>query len=132
MFRDVESPTAVSMTDKGVLKGLKIDYVMDGTERSTIAQFLKVNDLAEPVVEARGIDSAAILRQKMDFMVVDVAASLGADLSGATRRDLRNLGRKYFDKLPAAWQGLADLVRWAEDGGPWPRIDSEHLSLIHI
>lgn len=131
VFRDVKSPTAIAMTDKAKLKGLDIDYVMEGREHSTIAQFLKVNDLAEPVVEARGIDSAAILRQKMDFMVADVAGALGEDLSGATRRDLRNLGRRYFDKLPPAWQGLADLVRWAEDGGPWPRIDSEHPAYFY-
>ena len=131
IFRDVKSPTGVSMTDKDALKGLKIDYVMDRDDHSTIAQFLKVNDLAETVIEARGIDSAAILRQKMDFMVADVAASLGEDLSGATRRDLRNLGRRYFDKLPEAWQGLADLVRWAEDEGPWPRIDSEHPAYFY-
>lgn len=131
IFRDVDSPTAIAMTDKAALKGLKIDYVMGGDERSTIAQFLKVNDLAEPIVEARGIESAAILRQKMDFMVADVAAGLGEDLSGATRRDLRRLGQRFFDKLPAAWKGLADLVRWAEDGGRWPRIDSEHPAYFY-
>lgn len=131
IFRDVDSPTAIAMTDKAALKDLKIDTVIGGDERSAIAQFLKVNDLAEPIVEARGIDSGAILRQKMDFMVADVAAGLGEDLSGTTRRDLRQLGRRHFDKLPAAWQGLADLVRWAEDDGPWPRIDSEHPAYFY-
>jgi len=67
----------------------------------------------------------------MDFILADVATSLGEDLSGATRRDLRNLGRRYYEKLPVAWRGLADLVRWAEDGGPWPRIDSEHPAYFY-
>jgi hypothetical protein len=105
------------MGDKIALGELPIKTVLQGDERSAIAQFLKVNNLAEPIVEARGIDSAAILRQKMDFIVADVAAGLGEDLTGATRSDLRAMGRRYFDKLPAAWRGLSDLVRWAEDGG---------------
>ncbi len=67
----------------------------------------------------------------MDFVVADVATSLGEDLSGATRRGLRALGRRYYDKLPEAWRGLSDLVCWAEDGGVWPRIDSEHPAYFY-
>jgi hypothetical protein len=103
LFRNVKSPAAIAMGDLDALGELPIETVVGGEQRSAIAQFLKVNDLAEPIIEARGIDSAAILRQKMDFIVADVAASLGEDLNGATRRDLRNLGRRYHDKLPAAW-----------------------------
>lgn len=131
LFRNVKEPAAIAMGDKAGLKDLGIDPVIGPDERSAIAQFLKVNDLAEPIIEARGIDSAAILRQKMDFIVADVATLLGEDLTGATRRDLRSLGRRYYDKLPAAWRGLADLVRWAEDGGAWPRIDSEHPAYFY-
>lgn len=131
LFRDVKAKAAISMGDKVTLGDLPIDTVISADQRSAIAQYLKVNDLAEPIVEARGIDSAAILRQKMDFIVADVATALGEDLTGATRRDLRTLGRRYYDKLPAAWRGLADLVRWAEDGGPWPKIDSEHPSYFY-
>lgn len=131
VFRDVKAEAAICMGDRDALGDLPIDVVIGADQRSAIAQFLKVNDLAEPIIEARGIDSAAILRQKMDFIVADVAASLGEDLAGATRRDLRNLGRRFHDKLPAAWRGLADLVRWAEDGGAWPRIDSEHPAYFY-
>lgn len=131
VFRDVEVPAAIAMGGTEELGTLPITNTVDGASRSLIAQFLKVNDLAEPIVEARGIDRAAILRQKMDFIVVDVAASLGADLSGTTRRDLRGLARRYYGKLPVAWHGLSELVRWAEDGGAWPRIDSEHPSYFY-
>ncbi len=131
LFRDVAEPAAIAMAGAGALDGLRMDAVLGGDQRSAIAQFLKVNDLAEPIIEARGIDSAAILRQKMDFIVADVAASLGEDLTGASRRTLRTLGRKHYDALPEAWRGLADLVRWAEDGGPWPRIDSEHPAYFY-
>ncbi len=131
VFRDVDHKAAIAMGGKDALGDVPIETVLDGNERSAIAQFLKVNDLAEPIVEARGIDSAAILRQKMDFILADVATSLGEDLTGATRRDLRNLGRRFYDKLPAAWRALSDLVRWAEDGGAWPRIDSEHPAYFY-
>lgn len=131
VFRKVAEPAAIAMGDREALGDMPIATVVGAKERSAIAQFLKVNDLAEPIIEARGIDSAAILRQKMDFIVADVASTLGEDLSRATRRDLRILGRKHFDKLPDAWHGLADLVRWAEDGGPWPRIDSEHPAYFY-
>lgn len=126
VFRDVGTPAAIAMGGAKAIDGLPIEAILDGDARSGIAQFLKINDLAEPIVEARGIDSAAILQQKMDFIVADVAASLGEDLRGATRRDLRQLGRRHFEALPETWKALAALVRWAEDGGPWPRIDSEH------
>ena len=131
VFRGLEHPGVIAAREFEGLNDLPFDHAMDMGERSAIAQFLKVNDLVEPIVEARGIDSAAILRQKMDFIVADVAASLGEDLTGATRRTLRALGRKYYDALPEAWRGLADLVRWAEDGGPWPRIDSEHPAYFY-
>ncbi|MCF2870992.1 hypothetical protein L0664_07935 [Octadecabacter sp. G9-8] len=131
VFRNVKEPAAIAMGDLAVLGDLPIDRVVGADQRSAIAQFLKVNDLAEPIIEARGIDSAAILRQKMDFIVADVATSLGEDMGGATRRDLRSLGRRYYDKLPIAWRGLSDLVRWAEDGGAWPRIDSEHPAYFY-
>ncbi|WP_281980977.1 DUF6638 family protein [Thalassorhabdomicrobium marinisediminis] len=131
LFRDVPHPAVITMGDKAALGELPVEAVLGAQDRSAIAQFLSVNDLVEPIVEARGIDSAAILRQKMDFIVADLAASLGADLSQATRRDLRRLARQFHDKLPDAWHGLAALLRWAEEGGPWPRIDSEHPAYFH-
>jgi len=130
LFRDVTDAAAIAMGDADELLELNMT-VIGAQERSAIAQFLRANDLVEPIIEARGIDSAAILRQKMDFIVADVAASLGEDLTRTTRRDLRGLARRHFDKLPRAWRGLADLVRWAEDGGAWPHIDSEHPAYFY-
>jgi len=96
-----------------------------------IAKFLELNDLVEPVAQARGIDAGAILRQKMDFIVARVAAEVGENLGATSRRQLRVLGRRYADQLPAEWQGLAALVRWAEEGGPWPRITSDHPAYFY-
>lgn len=131
IFRGVDHPAAIVATDKGDIGPMPIAHVFDLRDRSAIAKFLSLNDLVEPIMHARGVDAAAILHQKMDFVVMEVAASMGEDLSGATRRDLRRLGRKYAAQLPLAWQGLAALLRWAEEDGPWPEITSEHPAYFY-
>ena len=131
IFRGVPHPAAITASPKAGLGPMPIKYVMDFTDRAAIAKFLDLNELVEPIVRARGVDAAAILHQKMDFMVAEVAAQMGEDLSGATRRDLRMLGRRYAPQLPAAWQGLAALARWAEEGGDWPVITSDHPAYFY-
>ncbi len=131
LFRGVDHPAVISRTAKAALGDLPTRYVFDFGDRAAIAKFLSLNRLAEPVVEARGLDVAALLHQKMDFVVAEVASRFGEDLTGATRRDLRLLGRRYADRLPDEWQGLAALARWAEEGGDWPRITSDHPAYFY-
>ena len=131
VFRGVEHPAAIAGGDKKKLGDLPIPFVFDLSETTAIAKFLLINDLIEPIIEARGIDAAAILHQKMDFVVAEVASKMGEDLTGATRRDLRNMGRRYADDLPEEWQGLAALVRWSDEGGAWPHITSEHPAYFY-
>ena len=131
LFRNIPFPALIASRPKAALGRLPIDRVFDFADRSAMAQFLQANDLVETIVEARGIDAAAILHQKMDFILADVVASMGENLTGATRRDLRGLGRKYAQSLPEAWQGLAALARWAEDGGEWPQLTSDHDAFFY-
>jgi hypothetical protein len=131
VFRGVTHPAVIVSGDKDDVGDLPIAHVFDFDDRSAIAKFLSLNDLVEPIMEARGVDSAAILHQKMDFIIMSVAAEMKEDLTGATRRDLRRLGRKYADRLPDAWKGLAALLRWAEEDGPWPKITSEHPAYFY-
>ncbi len=131
VFRGVAHPAAIVAGNKGKVGRLPIPYLFDFSERSAIAKFLNLNDMVEPITDARGVDAAAILQQKMDFIVMAVAASMKEDLTGASRRDLRHLGRQYARLLPEAWQGLAALVRWAEEDGPWPKITSEHPAYFY-
>lgn len=130
VFRGDQPPTMIRMSNQADAGDFPI-RVIDLTDRTAVATFLKDHNLAEPLVDARGIDAAAILHQKMDFMVAEVASRHGERLIGATRRDLRALGRKYAAHLPEEWQGLAVLARWAEDGGPWPKIDSNHPAYFY-
>jgi len=125
VFRNVDHPAAISVGPKEELGELPIKYLMDFGNRSAIAKFLELNDLVEPIVEARNLDAGAILHQKMDFVVAEIAASMGADLSQASRRDLRTLGRRYAQQLPPEWQGIGQYAF----GGTFPL---RYSPIIHM
>jgi hypothetical protein len=129
LFRDVDHPAIFSVGDMPDGTGMEHAYLLAHPNR--VAKFLDLNGLTESIVKTRGVDAAAILQQKMDFILVDVAATLGQDLTGATRRDLRIIARSLGSALPDAFHGLADLLRWVEGGGDWPRITSEHPSYFY-
>lgn len=131
VFRSLENPAAICAGDKAALGKLPIPYTFDFSDRNEIAIFLELNDLVEPIVKARGVDAAAILQQKMDFITIDVAAEKGADLSDATPRDIRALTRRYASDMPEEFHGLAALLRWAQAGGKWPRITSDHPAYFY-
>ncbi|MCR8724174.1 DUF6638 family protein [Frigidibacter sp. ROC022] len=131
VFRDVPHPAAISIGAKDRLGPLPIADVYDLGQRNEIAHFLEANDLVEPIVKARGIDAAAILGQKMDFILVEAGAQLGLDLGEATRADLRNVARQVGSALPVEFRALGDLKRWAEAGGTWPTISSEHPAYFY-
>ncbi|WP_243614071.1 DUF6638 family protein [Shimia aestuarii] len=131
LFRGVDHPAVIAKEDKAALGDLPIKHVFDFDDRNQIAKFLEYNDLVEPIVKARGIDAGAILRQKMDFIVVDAAQDAGVDLTGATRRDIRALARDHAEHLPEEYHGLRRLLAWAEDGAPWPRITSDHPAYFY-
>lgn len=131
IFRGVEHPAAIASGEKMDLGTLPIKYTFDLGDRNQIAKFFEYNDLVEPIVKARGIDAAAILRQKMDFIVVDAAQEAGLDLTGATRADIRALARANARALPEEFHALGELVRWAEHGGKWPRITSDHPAYFY-
>ncbi|WP_371168468.1 DUF6638 family protein [Aliiroseovarius sp. 2305UL8-7] len=126
IFRDVQSPAVIVSGDKDRLDRYPSMPFIDMSEPNRIASFLRKNDLVEPVVRARGVNGASILRQKMEFILVDAATSAGIDLGDMSSRTLRHVGQRMGRDLPAAFHGLAALVRWAEAGGKWPRIDSRH------
>jgi len=131
VFRAVEHPAAIAVGDKDALGELPIARTIGLGERNKVARFLELNDLVEPIVRARGIDAAAILGQKMDFILVATGAELGLDLGNATRRDLHKLAQRLGAKLPGEFTGLAALKRWAQAGGDWPKINSEHPAYFY-
>lgn len=130
LFSGLDHPALIATAGKPDQE-LPIKYVFDLGERNRIAKFLEYNDLTEPIVKARGIDAAAILQQKMDFIVIDAAASAGHDLSDLDRADMRRLARRLQGMLPPEYDGLRQLRDWAVSDGPWPRISSQHPAYFY-
>ncbi|NRB16263.1 MAG: hypothetical protein HRU33_01475 [Rhodobacteraceae bacterium] len=130
LFQSLAHPALIASGTKPTDE-LPIKYVFDLSERTRIAKFLDYNDLVEPVVKARGVDGAAILRQKMDFIAADALAGKGHDLTGLHRSKLRRLTAQHASDLPPEYEGLAAMLRWADSGGKWPRISSDHPAYFY-
>jgi len=131
VFRSLPHPAAISVGAKAALGALPIPHLFDLGDRNQLARFLEINDLVEPIVRAPGADAAAILRQKMDFILIDAAAKLGIDRGAGTRRELRTVANRLGDQSPPEFLGLAEMLRWVETGGAWPRLTSEHPSYFY-
>ncbi len=131
IFRALRYPGVIATLPKQSLGAVPVAPVMDLRDRNEIADWLERNELAEPIVQARGTDVAAILRQKMDFILVDAADALNLDLGSATRGDLRKIAHRLGAGLPEEFLGLAALLRWVEGAGEWPRITSEHPAYFY-
>jgi hypothetical protein len=131
VFRDAKAPAVISVLPRDSLGQMPIAQVMDLSQRNMIADWLERNGFVEPIIKARGMDSAAVLRQKMDFILVDAADTLNLDLGAATRNDLRKIAQQLGARLPEEFLGLARLLSWVEGGGDWPRITSEHPAYFY-
>ncbi|THH36176.1 hypothetical protein E4Z66_14080 [Aliishimia ponticola] len=131
VFQDVTHPAILTAGDPRILEGVPVPYVFHMSQRNEIAKFFDLNGLVEPIVAAQGVDAAAILRQKMDFILIDAVAGEATDLDLRSRAEMRRLARTYADRLPEEFHALAALVNWAENGGPWPRITSKHPAYFY-
>ncbi len=125
IFQDVPHPAIFASNDKSVFEPLDIPHAFDMTQRAQIAKFLELNGLVEPIVKARGVDASAVLRQKMDFILVDALADADVTLKGRSRSEMRRLARAHVGQLPEEFHDLAALLNWAESGGAWPSITSD-------
>jgi hypothetical protein len=128
LFRDVRFPALIAKKPVGQVP---ISPVFDLSMRNEIADWLTRNALVEPIVTARGMDAGAVIRQKMDFILVDAADRLGLDIGDARRTELRKVAYSLGDALPSEFQGLGALLRWVESKGDWPRITSEHPAYFY-
>ena len=131
IFQSLDAPAVLTVGAAEKLGPVPVPDVIGLSQANDVATFLDTHALVEPIVAARGIDSAAVLRQRLDFIVIDAAAAAGLDLTGLTRGDIRSLARRHAGQLPDVYHGLAALLRWAEEGGTWPRLTSEHPAYFY-
>ena len=124
VIRSAREP-AVIFTDPAQEVPLSGVLTMSALDRNEIAAWLARNGLAEPIAAAAAADTAAILRQKIDFILVDAATRAGIDPGDGTRADLRRAAARLAPAaMPAELRGLAAILRYVETGGDWPVIDS--------
>jgi hypothetical protein len=131
VFREVPIAGVISTEKASTLGQMPIAPILDITQRNEIADWLERNSLVEPIVQARGMDAAGVLRQKMDFILVDAADMLGLDIGDASRTELRKVAHRLGAALPEEFLGLAGLLRWVERAGDWPKITSEHPAYFY-
>ncbi len=121
---------AMIFSDPAIFTDPKFDTDLPGVkmlslqDTNSVAMWMARNALAEPVITAKGADGAAVLRQKIDFILVDAATRLGIDTGDGTRSALRRAAARMGSGLPEEVRGLSALLRYAEEGGAWPVIDS--------
>ena len=124
VIRSAREP-AVIFTDPAQEVPLSGFLTMGAHDRNEIAAWLARNGLAEPIAAAAAADTAAILRQKIDFILVDAATRAGIDPGDGTRADLRRAAARLEPSaMPPELRGLAAMLRYVETGGDWPVIDS--------
>jgi len=131
VFREIKFPGVIASKPRNSLGVMPISPVMDLSQRNQIADWLGRNGLVEPIVQARGMDAGAVLRQKMDFVLVDAADALDIEIGDARRTELRKIAHRLGESLPDEFIGLSALLRWVEGGGDWPRISSEHPAYFY-
>jgi len=125
VFRDVRDSACIAPKDTDIVVDLPVKQILTLEDRQAIADFLNRNALVEPIFEACGARALNILKQKLDFIVIDAAADHEADLSNVSRRDLRTLKRRYHKDLPAEYHALERAVRtmMRGHGDGWPAAD---------
>lgn len=131
VFRDMTVPAAISVKPKNELGDLPIENVVDFNDPNTIAHFFDVNGLTEPLVTSKNPNAAAIIRQRLNFMIVDAAIDAGDDVANLDNRKLRDLVRRNNRNLPEEFHVLNDLLHWIENNASWPRVTSEHPAYFY-
>lgn len=131
LFQDVPVSGLIACGAKPHIKS-PVKQVMELSDHRKVSRFLRDNGLVEHIVKVTGDEEVAILKQKQDFIVAAVLAEKGMDLTGLSRSDMRRLAARHACELPAEYEGLASVIRWAESGGAKPRIRSGHPAYFYL
>ncbi|MEP3048204.1 MAG: DUF6638 family protein [Roseibium sp.] len=122
IFQDVSQPACISVTQEIAADRLPVPETFSLSDKESIAAFLNINQLVETLLDERVPNAQSIIKQKLDFIAVDFAASQGLDLSHISRRDLRILKRQYHAELPPLYHTLRDIWLALKSGSANPRV----------
>ncbi|HEU0220667.1 MAG TPA: DUF6638 family protein [Paracoccaceae bacterium] len=118
LFRDAPHPFLLHR-DPGIGEAIPGIERLSLGDSSGVGHALQMNGLIEPLHAARGLDAAALLRERMDLVLVDRLASLpGAPdgLARLSRADLRRLARRHGPDLPPEFETIAAALAALESG----------------
>jgi hypothetical protein len=134
IFRDIDEPTIVSCA-------LGFDgRVPDGYRHIGLAEverlsgFLRGAGYVENVLDIPVLDHLALLRERIDFMLIDLLSGIeeGPDLSTMRRIDLSRAARWHYGELPPAFETLAEVVRSLEQHIPVKDVAPDDLGHFYL
>lgn len=115
VFRDAALPAIIHLG--AAPEGAGAASVIALSDRAAMLAFLGQNNLIEPIEGAAGLDAAALLRERMDFILMDHLAREGmTGLADLREPDLRALRHRHGEALPPEFAGLAAVVHQLEQG----------------
>lgn len=132
VFRDVRTP-ALIYCDADFDPATTDMTAISIQDAKALAEFLRDNRLVENVFDARGLDERALLRQRLDFILVDHLASNGTsgDLDKLTRDDLRSAVHRHLDALPEEFHQIATTLRAIDQEGARPPLQPEETAYFY-
>ena len=124
VFRDVDTPALISCDpsfEPGDTGGLAHIPLADG---AAVGAFLERNHLVEDVTRIDDLDGRGLLRQRMDFILVDHLCGLEGHPDQARLRpdDLKRLVHRYLDALPDEFHLITEALRALEQGVDPPSV----------
>lgn len=132
VFRDVRRP-ALIYCDPAFDPATADIAAISIEDAPAVAEFLRVNRLVETVLDATGLDERGLLRQRLDFILVDHLASNDAsdDLESLTRDDLRSAVHRHLDALPEEFHQIAATLRAIDQRSARPPLKPEDPSYFY-
>ncbi|MBW3243382.1 hypothetical protein KUV57_11980 [Epibacterium sp. DP7N7-1] len=131
VFASGDTPVIIAC-DATRLTGPTSAEIIPIEDRNRVAAFLTSKGLVEDLFKVRRDKAIRILRQKMDFILIGIAAEHGHFSGGVSRREINALPRILGEDLPGTFRELQDILSWAENNGSWPEIDSSHPSFFYL
>lgn len=132
VFRDVRQPALITC-DPGFDLATTDMRAISIQDSEAVSEFLQANRLVETVFDARGLDERGLLRQRLDFILVDHLASSGTpgNLEKLTRDDLRSAVHRHLDALPEEFHQIAATLRAIEQGSARPPLRPEEPAYFY-